>query len=130
MKQKNKLLCVMKEYAVMLLLMVPLISFAQQSTVIRGTVVDSRGKPLAGVTVEAVDDVQNRRFQASANDKGIFSLIGLTAGKSYDVAFNRLGYERYVERGSLVRAGDNNSLLVRDRKSTRLNSIHVKTSYA
>ncbi|HLT88842.1 MAG TPA: TonB-dependent receptor plug domain-containing protein, partial [Sphingobacterium sp.] len=113
MKQKNKLLCVMKEYAVMLLLMVPLISFAQQSTVIRGTVVDSRGKPLAGVTVEAVDDVQNRRFQASANDKGIFSLTGLTAGKSYDVAFNRLGYERYVERGFLVRAGDNNSLLVR-----------------
>src|SRR5690606_39749639 len=86
--------------------------------------------PIAGVTVEAVDDVQNRRFQASADDKGIFSLIGLTAGKSYDVAFNRLGYERYVERGSLVRAGDNNSLLVRDRKSTRLNSIHVKTSYA
>src|SRR5690606_22666691 len=33
--------------------------------------------------------------------------------KSYDVTFNRLGYERYVERGFLVRAGDNNSLLVR-----------------
>lgn len=112
MNQKNRLLCMMKRSMIILLLM-PFVSVAQQSAVIRGTVMDSGGQPLAGVTVEVMDGVQNRRFQASTNDKGIFSLGGLTAGKSYDVTFNRLGYERYVERGFLVRAGDNNSLLVR-----------------
>lgn len=113
MKQKNKVLFMMGKYAVMLWLMVPLMSFAQQSTIIRGTVMDNSGQPLAGVTVEVVDSLQSRRFQASTNDKGIFSLAGLTAGNSYQVAFNRIGYERYLERNFLVRAGDNNSLLVR-----------------
>src|SRR5690606_38286576 len=112
MNQKNRLLCMMKRSMIMLLLM-PFVSVAQQSSVIRGPVRDSGGQPLAGVTVEVMDGVQSRRLQASTNDKGIFSLGGLTAWKSYDVTFNRLGYERYVERGFLVRAGDNNSLLVR-----------------
>ncbi|PRD52749.1 SusC/RagA family TonB-linked outer membrane protein [Sphingobacterium gobiense] len=113
MKQKNKLLGMMKKYVIILLLMIPLTSIAQQAAVIRGTVMDSRGQPLAGVTVETVDSVKNQRFQASTNANGIFFLGGLSSDRSYDVLFSRLGYERYVERRFLVRAGDNNSLLVR-----------------
>src|SRR5690606_11520079 len=113
MKHKNKLLSMMRKYAVLRWLTVPLIAFAQQSTIIRGTVMDRSGQPLAGVTVEVVYSIQSRRFQASTNDRGIFSLAGLTAGNSYNIAFNRIGYERYLERSFLVRAGDNNSLLVR-----------------
>ena len=89
MKHKNKLLSMMRKYAVLLWLTVPLISFAQQSTIIRGTVMDRSGQPLAGVTVEVVDSIQSRRFQASTNDRGIFSLAGLTAGNSYNIEIGR-----------------------------------------
>src|SRR5690606_5077809 len=94
--------CIKRVFLLLVVCFGVMMSYAQQAPFgVKGTVVDVESyQPLAGVTVT----IANSQLGTTTNDKGEF-FIPLPSDKSAEY-------------------------LIRDRKSTRLNSSHVKISYA
>jgi len=90
-----------------------LLARGQDSTLIRGTVLDDQGNPLDGVTVSAQRKGGTASQTTLTNKQGLFILKGLKAGDVYDVQFSRVGYEPYQEKNFTVRSGEQNSMLIR-----------------
>src|SRR5215475_988650 len=93
-------------------------AFAQGDRgVITGVVIDPDGNAVEGATVNAKNIATGAIVSAVSSAKGDFTISGLAAG-NYDLATPTLGFtfRPYSRSG--------------DRKSTRLNSSHVKISYA
>src|SRR5690606_2028108 len=103
-------------------------TFAQQSTelTVSGTVVNENGEPLSNVSIYLKD---KSAAGTSTDDNGKFSIQAVYGDR---VVFSYVGYNP-VEH---LATESNNNLTIslsekgEDRKSTRLNSSHVKLSYA
>jgi len=77
------------------LLAAPTTAAAQVTTsAMRGSVTDSAGRPLEGVTIEAVHQPSGTRYAATTRSDGRFTLPGLRVGGPYTVTAARLGYQR------------------------------------
>src|SRR5258705_13813124 len=63
--------------ALVLLLFMPAFAFAQEATVI-GTVTDSTGGVLPGVTVRAIHDATGNTFETVTDDRGNFRIPART----------------------------------------------------
>ena len=77
------------------------VSFAQQTTVIRGTVKDAKLNkplPLANVTVLGT------AFGAATNEQGFYEIKAIPPGE-YKLEANVIGYQKQI-RGITVKAGD------------------------
>ncbi len=109
MRETNKPLFILS----LLVLLFPAHLLAQQSTFVRGTVLDQSGQPLIGVSIAVTDSIQTTIGKATTDERGLFTIRELSGNKKYNFTFNRIGYEPYTEADYLVKQGDNNSLLVR-----------------
>ena len=99
---------------------------AQQTSSIKGTVVDEKGVTLPGVSVLIVDVATKKPESAVTNDKGIFIFKNLAQGSRYDFSFSYIGYEKQVSQGFIINAGNNNSILIRMKPaSSGLNEVVV-----
>jgi len=87
---------------------------AQATARMKGTVLDDKGEPLAGVTVllaEAGAAGNPRGIATTA--EGLFTFDNLKAGTRYTLTVSYVGYETQRVNDFLINAGDNNSLMVR-----------------
>jgi TonB-linked outer membrane protein, SusC/RagA family len=113
MKQNRRLMKDSPWLALLLCLLAVLPAYSQQHGEIRGTVTDNRGNMLEGVTVAATDSTGVQVSSTTTNAKGVFVLSRLRPGQKYGIRFSLVGYEPKEEQNFLVKAGDNNSILVR-----------------
>jgi TonB-linked SusC/RagA family outer membrane protein len=89
----------------------------QNHTPVTGTVMNEKGDLLSGVTVQTKKIGTEEIDQSLTNDKGIFTLEHIKADASYDITFTSVGYESTVLRGFRVKAGKNNSILIKLKNS-------------
>lgn len=100
--------------------------FAQQSSRIKGMVLDDKGTSLPGVTIQLNEAGAKTIRGAVTNEKGIFQFDNLKAGSRYDFLFSAVGYEKQMISDYLINAADNNSLLIRMKPSSKaLNDVVV-----
>ncbi len=102
--------------------------YAQQpAQQVKGTVLDEAGRPLGSVTVSINESGKNERQITSTDSTGLFSFYALQPGKQYDFIFSFIGYVNYEQKAYTVKAGANNSLLVRMKESnnTKLDDVVI-----
>jgi TonB-linked SusC/RagA family outer membrane protein len=122
-KTIRKLKCIT---AFVLLTMITLAVQAQQTTSVKGTVVDEKGTTLPGVSVVMVDTMTKKQESTVTDLKGIFVFNNLKIGNRYDFSFNYIGYEKKTSRAFLINPGINNSILIRmETSSSDLNDVVV-----
>lgn len=126
MKERKQLMDRNWWVALLLYLLAVFPAYSQDGGQIRGTVVDSRGNALEGVTVQARDLNDMQVSATTSNSEGVFTLNRLKAGETYTIRFSLVGYEPREERNFLVKAGDNNSILARlTEQTTDLDEVIV-----
>lgn len=88
-------------------------AFSQTRTIVTGNVVDENSSPLAGVTVEAMNnsDTTKKEF-TSTNSNGAFRFSNLVANRSYNFRFTYVGYEAQSVNNFSVKPGENNPIPV------------------
>lgn len=113
MKKRLKTLC-LSGACLLLLLLNPFLSVAQQTTNVTGTVLDEDSKPLQGVTV-LIREVSDTSVQYSGfTDKnGIFKFSQLLANMRYDFSFSSVGFEPQSLTNFFVKEGESNSIMVK-----------------
>ncbi|MFT3823942.1 MAG: SusC/RagA family TonB-linked outer membrane protein [Chitinophagaceae bacterium] len=112
----------------LLLLLLSVTTFAQQTVMVSGTVLTEKGEVLQAVTVIATRRSDPRQaVTAFTNEKGIFIFSQLKMGEVYDLMFSSVGYETQSLKGFTVKqAGEANTLLIRLKsKSDDLNEVVV-----
>src|SRR6202051_3432482 len=78
--------------ALVYLVLLPQIAFAQQASGIAGAVKDAAGRPVAGVTVEAASPALIERVRTVVTDaQGLYQLTDLPPGV-YSVTFKAAGF--------------------------------------
>jgi TonB-linked SusC/RagA family outer membrane protein len=88
-----------------------------QTAVMKGTVLDEEGNVMPNVTVEAKVPESSQVQTTVTNEKGLFIMNNLSAGKKYDFKFTYVNYSPQLIKNFLVEAGDNNSILIRMKPS-------------
>lgn len=99
---------------------------AQEKVQLKGIVTTESGAVLSGVsiTVNAVDSKDKQSF--TSNEKGVFLINGLVAKTKYHFEFTHVGYQLYEVKGFEIKAGVNNSLIVRMKEAAAgLNEVVV-----
>src|SRR5690554_7441771 len=89
------------------------------STIHAREVLDSRGNPTVEVDVFLESGASGRAAVPSGASTGIYEAVELRDNDK----------SRYLGKG-VKKAVENVNTIISDRKSTRLNSSHVRTSYA
>jgi TonB-linked SusC/RagA family outer membrane protein len=84
---------------------------------VTGTTISEKGDILAGVTVKARNENSKAELVVTSDEQGIFSFSSLSLGDHYTFTFTFVGYETYVIKGFLIRAGRKNNLLVKLKES-------------
>lgn len=99
---------------------------AQEKVQLKGIVTAESGALLSGVSITVnADDPKDRQVLAS-NEKGIFTVNGLIPKNKYHLVFTHVGYQPYEVKGFEIKAGVNNSLIVRMKEaSAGLNEVVV-----
>ena len=99
---------------------------AQGPAQVKGSVVSESGELLSGVTI-TVSHAGNKEKQSSTTDeKGLFVITNLKAGSKYNFLFSYVGYEENRLMNYLVKAGDNNSVLIRLKQAaSSMNDVMV-----
>lgn len=106
----------------LLFLAVPAIA----QTKVKGTVLDEKGAGMPGVTIAVTNNADKKQFTTMSDEAGIFTLEHTEAGSSYDFIFTAVGYENDTVSRFKVNEGDNNSMLVRMKISSKsLNDVIV-----
>ncbi len=80
-------------------------AFAQESGRMRGTISDSTGAVVPGITVKVVNIGTNAVATATTNEQGRFAADSLLPGE-YRVEADAQGFKHYVQTGVILRAGD------------------------
>ncbi len=86
------------------------IAIAQEEVVagatIRGEVIDTspEQRPIAGVTVKIVNAANDKEYTVLTNEKGVYELKGLPAGR-YTISVSKNGYGDRIGRSKVVAAG-------------------------
>ena len=66
--------CVVRRFVVSALFMLPVAAHAQEAT-INGTVTDSTGAVLPGVSITAIHEASGNTFEAVTNERGVFRIV-------------------------------------------------------
>ncbi|MBS1662825.1 MAG: TonB-dependent receptor [Bacteroidetes bacterium] len=103
-------------------------SLAQQSTGIKGTVLDGQGDPVEGVTIIARQGTKEVGSAVTGKDGG-FTLTRLQPAATYDLHFTHVNYASYVEKGVVVKEGLTTLLIRLTPKESNLNEVVVQVGY-
>jgi hypothetical protein len=82
------------------------------SAAISGTVVDSEGKGLPGVSVKAVHVPSGTVFETLTRDDGRFDIMGARVGGPYTVTVSLTGFSPQTFNDITLKLGENRSLKV------------------
>ena len=91
-------------FAAILVLSASLVTAQEQTGILVGTVMDTDGAFLPGVTVESRSPAQPGVATAITDEVGRFRLIGLAPG-TYQITFRLPGFQTLIREGILVRLG-------------------------
>ncbi len=83
---------------VMFLLFACVVSYAQQNSVITGTVIDSEGAAIPGALVSVTADATGFVSTTVTNSAGLFNLPALNVG-TYGLKVSMKGFQNYVAKG-------------------------------
>lgn len=100
--------------------------YAQEKVQLKGIVSAESGEMLNGVsiTVNANDSKDKQSY--TTNEKGVFTVSGLLPKSKYHFVFTHVGYQAYEVKAFEIRAGVNNTLIVRMKEaSSGLNEVVV-----
>jgi hypothetical protein len=111
-------------FAALLILSAGLVTAQEQTGVLVGTVTDTDGAFLPGVTIEARSPAQPGVATAITDEVGRFRLIGLTPG-TYQVTFRLPGFQTLIREGILVRLGRTFNLEVTIAQATMEEEVTV-----
>ncbi|WP_343306896.1 TonB-dependent receptor [Chitinophaga niabensis] len=114
------------QLTIIALLLLQVIVMAQTATV-RGVVQNEEGLPLVGVSVSLQPENSNEKpIITVTGEKGMYELNRLAAGSKYIFTFTYVGYEPQLIPGFQIKAGEDNTLLVRMKvASSSLNEVMV-----
>jgi len=111
-------------YGILLTLTLP--ALAQEKTELTGIVTTEKGESLNSVSVVMTSAGSKEKRSFSTNEKGLFTASGLRTGEKYEIAFTSVGYETYLLKDFGIRAGVNNSIIVRMKQiAAGLNEVVV-----
>jgi hypothetical protein len=111
-------------FAALLILSASLVTAQEQTGILVGTVVDTEGAFLPGVTIEARSPSQPGVATAITDEVGRFRLIGLSPG-TYQVTFRLPGFQTLIREGILVRLGRTFNLEVTISQATMEEEVTV-----
>jgi hypothetical protein len=111
-------------FAALLILSSGLVIAQEQTGILVGTVTDTDGAYLPGVTVEARSSAQPGVATAITDEVGRFRLIGLTPG-AYQITFRLPGFQTLIREGILVRLGRTFNLEVTIAQATMEEEVTV-----
>lgn len=128
--QTNKLKKIIRKLkgfaAFILLTLLTLAVHGQQTTSVKGTVVDDKGATLPGVSVVMINQESKKQENTVTDLKGIFVFNTVKIGSRYDFSFNYIGYQKKTSPAFLINPGTNNSMLIRmETSSSGLNDVVV-----
>jgi Carboxypeptidase regulatory-like domain/TonB-dependent Receptor Plug Domain len=95
-------LCVIRYLLFALLLFVPGLLIAQQSSAINGAVTDPSGAAIQNANVTLANIAQGTRINVLTNADGEYSIPGLEAG-TYNLEITAVGFEKFEATGIVVR---------------------------
>lgn len=84
----------------------------QENGSLKGSVLDETGQPLVGVTVQAKEAGFSELKTVTSDADGAFGFRGLKAGRTYELTFSYIGFDRQTVK-VLVKAGPGNAVQVR-----------------
>jgi TonB-linked SusC/RagA family outer membrane protein len=110
-----------------LLLLISSVGFAQERVPkITGIVVAENGEALNGVSVLLKSSSGKENKSAMTNEKGIFQFLNLHPNTKYNLSFSYIGYQDTVVNQFELKQNEENSLMVRMRKTlSSLNEVVV-----
>ncbi|WP_315823716.1 carboxypeptidase regulatory-like domain-containing protein [Paraflavitalea speifideaquila] len=110
----------------LLALLCTMAAYGQEKVELKGMITAEDGAVLAGVSIAVQGEGSKEKQNHTTNDKGVFTLDGLVAGNKYHFTFTHVGYQPYYVKGFGIKAGVNNSLIVRMKEvSSGLNEVVV-----
>lgn len=113
--------------SLLLLLLISIAGFSQDKAPgLTGIVVSETGESLNGVSVFIRAAAGKEEHSTMTNEKGVFQFSSLKLNTKYNLAFSYVGYRDTSVNQFELKGGEENSLMVRMRKSlTSLNEIVV-----
>jgi hypothetical protein len=75
------------------------------TSAIKGLVLDAKGQPLPGATVQAVHLPTGTKYGVGTRDNGQFDLLNLRIGGPYEITISFVGYDTFVERNVQLALG-------------------------
>jgi hypothetical protein len=103
--------------------------FAQGTTSrVIGTVSDSSGSPVAGVSVKLVNEGTNQTFTGSTSGNGAFFFESVQVG-TYSILVEATGFKRFNAKGNVVNIGQPTTVNVRLELGAVTESIEVSGAY-
>lgn len=118
---------IIKWYTFSLLAMLCAMSVqAQEKAQLSGIVTTERGEALNGVSITVTSADAKEKQTLTSGDKGVFTINNLVPKNRYSFSFSHVGYEPYQVKSFEIKAGINNSLIVRLKETASgLNEIVV-----
>lgn len=98
--------------SVVMLMVAVSVSAQVTTSSMSGVVVDEKGEPLAGATVEAKHTPSGTIYGAIANAEGRFAIQGMRTGGPYTVDVSFIGYRKMSYTGITLQLGENYNLTV------------------
>jgi TonB-linked SusC/RagA family outer membrane protein len=100
---------------VLLFLLGTVTAQAQTKAQLNGIVTSGSGDPLDGVSITVrLTSSKDKEVQSlSTNDKGVFQVSALNPGSRYSFTFSHVGYQEQTVKNFEIKAGVNNSMIVR-----------------
>ncbi len=86
---------------------------AQQTSVVKGTVMNDQNEMLPGVTVKVTASNSKEDYSNTTDDNGVFVFNKLGSGKLYNFSVSFVGYETSVVKNYQVKQHENNTLLIK-----------------
>jgi len=92
--------------------MIKVIPVVQEPGSLKGHIKDETGMPMVGVTVQ-IKQTERSEFKTTTSDsEGNFHFSDLKAGKTYDVIFSYIGFDKQLVNAYLIKSGTENVLQV------------------
>lgn len=92
---------------------VSLLSYGQRLNDINGKVLSENGEPLGGATITIENSTKGAQQHLITDDKGLFTLSGLSVNDKYNLLFEFVGYQPEQINNYVIAAGQNSALLIR-----------------
>ncbi|HVK46699.1 MAG TPA: carboxypeptidase regulatory-like domain-containing protein, partial [Pseudobacter sp.] len=86
---------------------------AQTKAQLNGIVTTEAGEPLSGVTVTVRLAGSKDTLSISSDERGVFVVTALNTGSKYNFNFTHIGFQEQQVKNFEIKAGVNNSMIVR-----------------